>query len=254
MRKISCQFFIIFLLMLSTHLRAQHVLEGLLYSKGGTGGVDWIRPSVFTKTIPVHGAIKLQSRFIWNGSATIPENDHAIVAFGQGSNKCLDSNECWHNSRNEYSLLRYGVGAHVSHQGLTLELWFNPGNLYQGSAYIWNSENICGIGFGAGAIPHPQLCLSTSSSSAAYLTSRPQGWFLEAGRAYWLRIKVTATSTPDWYTLEASLLDYAGGVVQTAKLNFRKSDYFPLGSSVDGILGRAAGNADINFFASDDGF
>jgi len=104
---------------------------------------------------------------------------------------------------------------------------------------------------------YPYTCLSTSSASASYITPRPYGWFPVAGRAYWLRIKVTATSIQDWYTLEADLIDLsynANGPVQTAKLNFRKSDYFPLGSSVDGILGRAAGNANINFLAFDYGF
>jgi len=250
MRKTACRFFILFLLVFSTHSHAQHALEGVLFSEGGTDGVDWVRPSIFTKSIPISGAIKLQSRFIWNGTAAILENDHAVVAFGQGANKH------WHNSRKEYGLLRYGVGAYVSNKGLTLELWFNPGNAHQGSAYIWNSENICGSGFGPGAAPYPQICLSISSASAAYITPRPSDWFLEAGRAYWLRIKVTATSTPDWYTLVADLMDpsYATKPVQAARLNFRKSDYFPLGSSVDGIVGRAAGNANINFFAFDYGF
>jgi len=242
--------FILLLLIFSAQSHAQNELAGVLHAEGGTEGVDWVRPSIFTKPIPDDGEIKLQSRFIWDGDDTIAENDHAVVAFSQGFNNH------WNNSLGEHGLLQYGVGAHVSHDGLSLELWFNPDNTYHGSAYVWNSKNMCGIGIGPQAIPYPQLCLSTSSASFAYVTPRPSDWNLEAGRAYWVRVKIKTESIPDWYTIEADLIDpsYTGWLIQQARLSFRGSDYFPLGSVVDGTLGRAAGNADINFVAFDDGF
>jgi len=249
MRKIFFQFIIIFLLMFSVHSRAQNQLEGVLHTIGDAGGFDWIRPSIFTKQIPAYGAIKLQSRFIWNKIST--NSDHAIVAFAQGTNNH------WVNSNGEYGLLQYGVGAYVGSDGLSLELWFNPNNGYYGSAYVWNSENICGIGVGPDAIPFPQLCLSTSSAAPAYVTPRPSNWFIEVGRAYWVCVKITADSIPGWYIVEADLIDpsYAGWLVQTARLGFRKNDYFPLGGFVEGTLGLAAlGKVDADFVAFDYGF
>ncbi|QTD46552.1 hypothetical protein [Ottowia testudinis] len=189
------------------HSRADSQVQGVLHAVGGSGGFDWLRPSVFTGPIPSSGALKLQSRFIWNVPAVI--SDHAIVAFVQG----LNSN--WINSQNNDSICKYGVGAFVSDLGLSIEFWFNPNNNHLGSAYVWNSVNICGIGMGPDASPNPQLCLSTPNTAGAYITPRPPNWPIVAGREYWVRVKISADSTPNWYTLEAELVDpsYPGWLV-----------------------------------------
>jgi len=101
------------------------------------------------------------------------------------------------------------------------------------------------------------LCIASAIGPGAYLTLCPPGWSLVAGQPYWVRIKITAALNSGWYTLEADLLDpsFPGWLVQAAKFGFQKSDYFPLGESVNGVLARAPGSGvNIHFAAFDGGF
>ncbi len=246
----------VFLAAFSMGSYAQININGTLYAYGGDGGYDWYRPPMYSKAIPAGDSIKLQARFIWSSPAGFPVtvSDHAIVAFVQGSNSNWLNADMQPGDRNP--IWRYGVGAHVSSFGLSLEFWFNPNENPLGSAYVWNSAYMCGHGVGPDAIKEPNLCLSSSNVNSSYITPLPAGWSITDGREYWVRIKISP-SGGDWYLLEADLLDpsFPGMVVQTAKFGFMKSQYFPMSNMVDGVLARAPGSgANISFAALDYGF
>ncbi|WP_448253469.1 hypothetical protein [Ottowia oryzae] len=249
MHKYLRYFFISVFTVLSMNAQAQNQVSGVLYASGGSGGFDWNRPSQFVKSIPSTGSIKLQSRFIWGSPATI--SDHAIVAFVQGSNGS------WINAAQNNYLWTHGAGAHVSSLGLSLEFWFNSNGGAQGSAYVWSSTDICGIGVGPEAVVNPGLCLSTSNTAPAYITQVPSNWSLVAGREYWVRIAISPDGNSGWHLLTADLIDptFPGWVVQTARFGFMKSNVFPLATTVDGVLARAPGsNVNIDYVAFDGGF
>jgi hypothetical protein len=221
--------------------------NGTLLASGGTGGFDFVYPSVFAKSVPTTGMapIKLQSRFTW--APTNAMNDHAIVAFVQGENFA------YHNSQNQNTYLwTHGAGAFVDKNGLNLELWFKRPDSSNGSAYYWHAGARSSISVNTAPASIPLG--DTYSSSGSYVEPLPANWYFVPGHHYWVRISLTPAAE-GWLNLYAELYhDNFSSVtlVQRAQIGFQKSSFLPLGTTAKGTLARAPGSgANITWYGFD---
>lgn len=86
--------------------------------------------------------IKLQSRFIWQGTGNINTHQHSIVAFTQTLSQ--DAHPVGTTRRKIWT---HGVGALVGEFGLGIELWFRDRNRYGSyeggttDAYVWSQAS-----------------------------------------------------------------------------------------------------------------
>lgn len=200
----------------------QYYGDGVTNSYLGSGGwcyFDWYRPPELAKqrsTLEVGGQIKLQTRFMWMGTGTVPyvENktgEHAILGLTQGtivgplgcSQKGYSENLVNSPSQpgEQQWIHRYGVGVLVSPKGLNLELWNGDG-----TSYLWSqTNNRCAILVPSGT--QAGMCLSATPNPSGYITSNA-GFSIQKGSYYWLR--QTLTGNPDgktgWVRLYAELL------------------------------------------------
>lgn len=216
---------------------------------------DWYKPSNLAKqraTLEAGGQIKLQSRFLWNGSGFVPyvagkTGEHAIVAFTQGTMEqgiyCAQKGitENLLNSTRQpvrQWIHRYGAGAIISPKGLGLELWNGDG-----TAILWlQTGNRCAVNVPSGQTT--SMCLdSTPNGNNSYITSNPQ-FKIEKNSYYWLR--VTLTGNPNgqtgWVRLNAELLSQTPQgqtvLLQEGQIGFVRNQFLPSSGTIDASIAR----------------
>lgn len=224
----------------------------------GTDGFcyfDWYKSPNLAKqrtTLETGGQIKLQSRFLWNGSGFVPyvgnkTGEHAIVAFTQGTIE--QGILCDQKGITEYLLNstrqpirqwihRYGAGAIISPKGLGLELWNGDG-----TAILWlQTGNRCAVNIPSGQTNN--MCLdSTPNGTNSYITSNPQ-FQIQKGVYYWLRITLTGNPNGQlgWVRLNAELLQQTiqGQTIllQEGQIEFSQNQFFPNPYTIDALIAR----------------
>lgn len=236
---------------------AQSSQFGTLYNDGWCY-FDWLRPGgAFTKqkSILVNGGtLRLQSRFMWRGSGTIPfvENktgEHALVAYTYDSFPTNLSLVCPQKQMTE-SLLnspqqpgsrqplhKYGIGALITPKGLALEVWNGDG-----TAYVWTQyNNRCAISVPSGA--NAGMCLSSiASETGSYLTPS-QGFNISKGTYYWLRLTLEGNpgGQAGWLRVHGEMLQQSGSQVtqiQSGQIYVQRDQFFP-GTTLAGTIGRS---------------
>ena len=220
---------------------------------------DWYRPtasgfvrskSEFLSSQPV----KLQSRFKWSGSGTVPyvgdrTGEHAIVAFTQGTMQeqapCGLQGGAIGNMLNSPNhpgpqqwIHRYGVGALLTPKGLALELWNGDG-----TSYLWtqSDNNRCAVVTPNGTLT--SLCLTEYPDYKGDHISSLPGFQIVRGALYWVRVTVTGNVPygPGWAKLYAELIEqtaYASVPRQTAQLHFQVNQFFPFNTPIESAIGR----------------
>lgn len=239
---------------------------------------DWYRPPNLSKPRSIlenGGEIKLQSRYQWTGTGSIPYihnkiGEHAILAFTQGSIEgslaCAQkgSHDPLLNSPRHpirQALHRHGVGALITPKGLSIELWNGDG-----TAYIWNQvdNNRCATHIPSGA--SVGMCLSAQKNTAGYLTDN-YGFTIQKGALYWLRL--TLKGNPEgkigWAQMHVELLIQTfnnTSILQEGQINFITNQYLPISGNIEATIGRTGAEYpetnyipdDILFWTFDGGF
>lgn len=238
---------------------------------------DWYRPPNLSQQKSIlenGGVIKLQSRYQWTGSGSVPyvadkTGEHAILAFTQGiTNGVLPcpqkgTTEALLNSPRHpirQAIHQYGVGATVSPKGLSIELWNGDG-----TALVWNlGSNRCAIHIPTGA--SAGMCLSADKNSDSYLTNN-SGFSIQKGAYYWLRLTLTGNpgGMNDWARLHAELLTQTESdinIIQEGQIGFLINQYLPYSTPIEATIGRTGAEYpetnyipdNILFWAFDGGF
>lgn len=218
--------------------RASH--GGYLY-RNGWGGFDWYSPPSFSqsKSTLWRGTMRLQSRFIWQGSGTIQTSEHAGVAYTQRATQYDKRNSPSQPGAQQY-LYNFGAGAFVGRNGLALELWEVPRN----NTIAWDQYSRCGTFVQRSGSPN--LCISSSPSASSHITSRPN-FSLVKGRTYWVRVTLSGQGN-GWVTLFAELFE-GSQRVQTGRIGFRRDQVFPYSESLQGTIFRTPGSTNVRIDA-----
>lgn len=209
-------------------------IHDTLYVDSIPFGYDWVYPYTISKTVTPK---RIQSRFIWNGSPTDP-NEHGIVAFTQGG-QANTSNATEHTP--SVQLWNYGIGAFLMNgSGIGIEVW----NMPSSTAYWWTQVNPTSAGV---TLPVISLTEALNNPPASYITSNPN-FTITANTIYWLRL--TLTDAPNNYvTVKAELFNDTT-IIQMAQMGVIRDSWLPL-ATVNETIARANGNANITIDAFD---
>jgi len=190
---------------------------------------EFINPA---SSIRSGGEVKLQARFVWNGTGQIDSRsgEHAIVAYVHGENPGVwnvEGQKLWNT----------GVGAFVQPTtGLNIELWHQ-----QGKAWWWNKK---ALGGNSNPPSEPAgVTLVNYNNGIGYVTGNPnENFVLKRGTAYWVRMSIThQLNNPQFALLKASLVEETATgpvLLQEAAFGFVVDAFFPPGENIKGVVAR----------------